>query len=184
MKKQAILIPTADEAAKLTDRLVEIDREIKKLTAEKKGIEERLDAYALRQEQEPLKDESREGRRVTLAGPRFRLPVIFTSDILIKSFKQDSPKHRELLTILEEAVEFENRLPASKYLTLFFDVPCTWETRYDDGQKFRAAVAELLPKHVAPKFVAACTQVDKHGVKKSNRAFDYKAVEEAGKEAQ
>lgn len=162
----------------LTDRLVEIDRQIKTLAEEKKEIEARLDAYALKQPQESLKDTAREGRKVTLSGTRFRLPVIFTSDLLLKSFKEGSQKHKELVFILEDNGEPRDRLG------LFFSPPSTWETRFKDGLEFRAKVAEHLPKEVASRFISACTQVDKHGVKKSTRAFDYQAAAEAGKEAE
>ena len=182
-KPKSIILPTEAEVPGLTDRLVEIDREIKKLTLEKKDIEARLDAYALKQPQEPLKDETREGRQVRLPGRRYTLPIIYTSDLMIGSFREGSEKHHELLAILSEVSEAGGP-HAGRLIKLFFDEPSKWESRYEDGKKFRAKAAELLPKDVAPKFIAACTQTDKHGVKKSNTAFDYKAATPVdGKEA-
>lgn len=186
-EKQEITVPTAEEVGPLTDRLVEIEREIKKLTAEKKGIEARLEAYALKQTEEhkPLKDESREGRKVTLSGARFRLPVVFSSDLLIGSFQEGSPKHKELLGIIAADValdakaapgqELEQFSPDS-ILRKFFSPPTKWESRFEDGVKFRAAVSYWLKPAHAAKFVAACRQVDKFDIPKSKTTFDFKAA--------
>lgn len=185
MKTNAIILPTEAEVPALTDRLVEINAEIAKLSEERKSIQARLDAYALTQHTEPLKDEAREGRRVMLRGYRHRLPVIFTSDLLIGSFKEGSPKHKELRALL---AGHPARMPAGgdaeadEQLKLFFDPPTKWEARFEDGKKFRAAVAEWLPREVAAKFIAACTAVDKHGVKKSKTVFDFTHADQAGKE--
>lgn len=180
-EKQEITVPTAEEVGPLTDRLVEIEREIKKLTAEKKGIEARLEAYALAQteEHESLKDGSREGRKVTLSGQRFRLPVVFSSDLLIKSFPDDGAKHKELLEVLGQV---EGMAPQHA-LKLLFSPPCKWETRYDDGTKFRRAALEFFGPDLAPKIVAACRQTDRHGIAKSNTSFDFKAAAEVTAES-
>ena len=174
-KPSTIIIPTEAEIPALTDRLVEIKQQIETLSAEKKEIEARLEAAALLQQHEPLKDDKREGRKVTLNGSRYRLPVVFSSDLLIGSFKNDSPKHKELLRVLTEALLSEPE--AKAMLKLFFEPPNTWETKFKDGQDFRAAAAEWLPDSAAPKFLAACVQKDKHGVRKSTTSFDYKAME-------
>jgi hypothetical protein len=129
------------------------------VSAEKDGIEARLELYALNQRGEPLADAKREGRKVTLHGKRYSLPVIFTSDLLIKSFKEGSPKHKELLAILSapSVSSVTSEEMAEQQLRLFFDPPNTWTVKQEDGQKFRAAAAEMLPEDIAPKFIAACT---------------------------
>ena len=61
-------------------------------------------------------------------------------------------------------------------LKKFFAPPSKWENLFDNGLKFRAAVAERLAPRIASKFIAACTQVDKFGVKKNTVSIDYKAA--------
>lgn len=172
MKKTSEIIPpTAEEVPLLTDRLVEIDIELGKLTDEKKLIQARLEVWALAQTHEPLKDEKREGRRVSLAGVRHRATVMFSSDLIIGSFRQDSPKHKELLRVLGPLTH-ETNVSAPTLLEKFFSPPDTFENRFKDGQKFRAAAAEWLPAEVARKFIAACRAVDKFGIAKSKTAFE------------
>ncbi len=178
-KTPEIKCPTEAEVPALTDRLAQIEKEIKTLKVEKEGIEARLELYALEQKGDHLGDPRREGRRVTLRGHRHTIPVVFTSDLLIKSFKEGSPKHKELLAILTvPPVNGVTAVPAEDQLKYFFDPPNTWTVKQEDGQKFRASVAEMLPEDIAPKFITACTARDKHGIAKSNTAFDFKAMKE------
>lgn len=173
--KTDIKLPTEAEIPALTDRVAEINAEIQKLSAEKKQIEARLEAYALvhSEQHEPLKDEKREGRRMVLAGARHKLPIVFSSDLIIGSFRDGSEKHKELIALLcEEMSESE----APKALKKFFSPPDKWENLFDNGVKFRAACGERLPKSIAAKFISACTQTTKDGVKKSNVSFDYKTT--------
>lgn len=188
-KSDKIIIPTAAEVPALTDRLVHIETEIVALEKEAKTIRSQLEAYALEQKGEPLADANREGRKVTLSGRKMSLPVLFTSDLLIGSFVDQGPKHRELtgilsagLTHIPDAVEREDK--ATEQLELFFKSPIKWEALYDDGQKFRKAAAEHLSEDVAAIFISACSQRDKYGVKKSKTVFDLKSAKavEAGKE--
>jgi hypothetical protein len=175
MKKTTEIIPpTAEEVPVLTDRLVEIDIQLGKLTDEKKLIQARLEIWSLAQHHEPLKDEKREGRKVSLAGTRHKATVTFSSDLIIGSFKQDSPKHKELLRVLGP-VTHESNVSATKLLEKFFSPPDTFENRFKDGQKFRAAAAEWLNEEVAPKFVAACRAVDRFGIAKSKTTFEVEA---------
>jgi hypothetical protein len=170
--KPTIVIPTEAESPALTDRVAEINAELQKLAAEKKGIEARLEAYALSRPDlhEPLKDEKREGRRVILRSSRHTLPIVFSSDLIIGSFRDNSPKHKELIDLLcEEMSESE----APKALKKFFSPPDKWENLFDNGIRFRAAVSERLPKSIAAKFVTLCTQVSKGGIKKNTTSFDY-----------
>lgn len=171
--KPEITIPTEAEIPALTDRVAEINAEIGKLTAEKKGIEARLEVYALAHPDlhEPLKDEKREGRRMLLSGTRHKLPIVFTSDHIIGSFRDGGEKHKELLALLcDEFSEAE----APRVLKKFFEPPSKWENLFDNGVKFRAACGERLPKSIAARFVTLCTQISRDGVKKNATTFDYK----------
>lgn len=177
--KKTVQIPSAAEVPALTDRVAEINQEISKLSAEKKSIEAQLEAYALAHAEmhEPLKDAKREGRRLVLPGLRHALPIVFSSDLIIASFTDGGPKHKELLGILC-GDDNEDEATAEITLRRFFDPPEKWENRYDNGVKFRAAVAEQLGSKKGARFISACTQVDKHGVKKSTTSFDYAHKEE------
>ncbi len=177
--KTTIIAPTEAEVPALTDRLAEIEREMKMLKTEKDGIEARLELYALAQKGEPLADAGREGRRVTLTGSRFSFPVLFTSDLLIKSFKSESPKHQQLRQILlgKPAETFKEEADADLQMELFFSRPNTWEVKLDDGQAFRKHCAEMLTEDKAAAFISECTQRDKYGVKKSNTVFDLKQTQ-------
>ena len=177
--KPEVITPSAGEVAALTDRVAEINAEITKLAEEKKGIEARLEAFALAhtERHEPLKDEKREGRRMLFAGARHTVPIVFSSDLIIGSFPANGKKHKELLGILC-GEQNESEATAETTLKLFFDPPAKWENRYDNGVKFRASVGEHLGSKLAAKFIAACTQVDKHGVKKNNTSFDYAHAKE------
>jgi hypothetical protein len=171
MKKvdpKTISAPKPEEVPALVDRAKELRAQIADLSHELKVIEVKLAKHAQSLPHERLQDDSREGRRVALAGNVWRVPVIFTSDELIKSFQADSPKHKELLRILGD----EDIAAAKTLLERFFSPPSKWETKFDDGQKFRAAAAEWLSPEVAPKFIAACRQTDKNGLPKSKTVIN------------
>ncbi len=172
--KPEVVIPTAAEIPALTDRVHELNAQIATLAAERDGIEARLKAYALKHpdQHESLKDEKREGRKLGFTGARHSLNVVIASDLIIGTFPDGGPKHKELLDVLCE-VHSESEAP--KVLQKFFTPPSKWENLYDNGLKFRAAAAEHLAPRIASKFIAACTQVDKFGVKKNTVSIDYKA---------
>lgn len=146
--------PSADIES-LVDELKDVCAQIVALTKRKKEIEAALKKAAETMPHERLADDSREGRRVMLPGRSWRIPVIFTSDALIKSFQEGSAKHKELALI------------AGDKLNLFFKPPCKWETRFEDGQKFRAAASEQLGD-LAPAFIVACRATDSAGIPKSS----------------
>lgn len=178
--KTEVILPTDAEIPALTDRVAELNAQIALLATERDSIEARLKAYALKHSErhEPLKDEKREGRRCGLSGTHHALNVVIASDLIIGTFPDGGPKHKELLSVLcEEHDESE----APKILKKFFTPPCKWENLFDNGLKFRAAVAERLAPKIAPKFIAACTQVDKFGVKKNTVSIDYKTAKADGK---
>lgn len=175
--KPDIIIPTDAEIPALTDRVNELNVQIASLAAERDGINDRLKAYALHHpdKQEPLKDEKREGRKMGFTGTRGSVDVVIASDLIIGSFPDNGAKHKQLLGILC-GENNENEATAEATLKLFFDPPAKWENRYDNGVKFRAAVGEHLGSKLAVKFIAACTQVDKFGVKKNTVSIDCKAA--------
>lgn len=173
--KNEIIIPTDAEIPALTDRVNELNVQIASLAAERDGIEARLKAYALKHpdQQEPLKDEKREGRKLHFTGARHSLNVVIASDLIIGTFPNGGPKHKELLNVL---CEVHSETEAPEVLKKFFTPPSKWENLYDNGLKFRAAAAEHLAPRIASKFIAACTQTDKFGVKKNTVSIDYKAA--------
>ena len=162
-----IATPAEHEVPGLIDRAKVIKQELSALTEELKLIEAKLSKFAQTQEHEDLKDKEREGKQVVLRSSRWALPVRFTSDELIGSFQEGSLKHRELLNILDDEPGIEDEDVREALLMRFFNKPSKWERKFDDGQKFRAAVGEWLSKEIGPKFIAACRQVDKHGIPKS-----------------
>jgi len=163
-----IATPAEHEVPGLIDRAKVIKQELAALTEELKLVEAKLAKYAQTQEHEDLKDKEREGKQVVLRSARWALPVRFTSDELIGSFADKSPKHWELMDILAKEPGCElHHAPREELLKRFFNPPSKWERKFEDGQKFRAAVGEWLSKEGAPKFIAACRQVDKHGIPKS-----------------
>jgi hypothetical protein len=177
--KMTVEPPKAEEVAGLTDRLIEIEAEVKRLNEEKKDIEARLEAYALSlpEKHERLKDETREGRRVMLGGGRRRLPVVFSSDLLIASFQDGSPKHKELLAIIAKDPDLD-AAAVETLLLKFFSKPSKWDRVTEDGQEFRRLAAYWLKAETAALFLEACRQVDKFGIPKSKTTFDYKAAED------
>ena len=161
----AITAATEAEIPDLVDRLKEINGQIEDLVREKKEIEIRLSKAAQAMPHEPLKDTQREGRRVSLSGRKWRIPVVFTSDSLIKSFQHNSAKHNELAAI------------AGEHLGHFFKAPSKWETRFEDGQRFRKEASERLGDK-APAFIVACRAVDKEGIAKSSTVIGINEAEE------
>jgi len=134
------------------DRGLEIRAELERLLLELKEIEKRLQVKGLSAEQIPLEDKEREGRQWIAEGTRSAVPVIFTADIIVGSFAQDSAMHMELRGIFGE-----------KLKELFKPI---WKNRFDDGKAFRARVRELYPEK-APLYITACLARDKQGIPKS-----------------
>jgi hypothetical protein len=139
----------------LVDRGLELRRQIKGLKKELDAIEDQLSNAALWKDHEPLADPERDGRRYFARGSVLAVPVIFTADRIIGSFKADSPTHQNL-----------GRLAPAK-LSRFFKLQHVFENRFDDGLKFRReAAAELAG--AAPEFIDACLARDKHGIPRSD----------------
>ena len=138
------------------DRGLEIRADIEKLKLELKSIESKLEKFGLNGQHEELKDADREGRRWLARGTSQIVPVIFTADKIVGSFKANTPTHNRIQKASDDKLSF-------------FYTPCTtYESLFDDGKKFRAHADELLGKEAAPKFITACLSVDKHGIPKSD----------------
>lgn len=139
----------------LVDRGIEVRRQIKVLEKELEEIEAKLESQGLNAPHEDLKDAEREGRRWLAHGSELIVPVVFTADKLMKSFKLNSATHQSVKTA------------AGDLLKEFYSLSQTYETKFDDGKKFRKAAGELMGPR-APAFVTACLARDKHGVPKSD----------------
>lgn len=162
----------AARITELVDRGLAIIAERDRLATELKGIEAQLKKAGLEGEHRELKDAAREGRRFEARGTSAIVPVIFTADLLVKSFAADSATHR-----LIEA-------KAGGKLADFYQLMPTWQTRFDDGKVFREQADVLLAKD-APAFITACLQRGKGGIPKSQVKVEWKAgLADAGAAAQ
>ena len=94
------------------------------------------------------------------------VPVIFTADLLIKSFAEDSSIHLKV----KEA--------ARGHLDVFFNRTVKFETIIDSGKKFRKKAHEILGVD-GPAFVTACLQRGKGGIPKSQTRVDWDRASEA-----
>lgn len=149
------------------DRGLQIVGQLEMLQRELKAIEQRLESAGLEGEQVELVDAEREGRQFLARGSAEIVPVIFTADLLIKSFADRSATYDRI------AISTPQNRGA---LTRFFQPVSTWRTLFDSGKEFRAKAAEILGKD-APALVSACLQRDKHGIPKSQTKIDWSRAE-------
>lgn len=155
---------TSKQIAADIGRGKEIKAEIVKLVAELKDINARLQAAGESAEHVPLTDADREGKQAILRGTRFSLPIIFESDLLIASFKPDSPKHIEIKAILGDK------------LSQFFRDTRVFERIQEDGKAFRKFARENLDADTFAKLVKAATDRKKDGIAKSRVVVDWDAA--------
>jgi hypothetical protein len=137
----------------------EIVDEIKRLEAELRAIESRLEQAGLAGDQVPLQDKDREGKQFLARGHRLIVPVRFESDLIAGSFDPDSVMHKAVLSALGE--EHAAKLP------LFFKDKRTFTRVPKDGQAFRRLARKQLDPDTMAKLVSAVTQKDKAGIPKS-----------------
>lgn len=156
---------TGRAIADLVDRGLEIRKQLKALEAELKQIEEKLKKAGREGEQVELKDGDREGRRFLARGSRAIVPVLFTSDKLVQSFKTGSP--------LEEKI----RKAAGGFFLDFYKPVNGFETNFDDGKKFRSHARAVLDQG-APAFITACLAKDRYGIPKSDEKLAWDDAEE------
>ncbi|MCA1659939.1 MAG: hypothetical protein LC642_05295 [Verrucomicrobiaceae bacterium] len=149
------------------DRGLQIVGELKMLQDELDRIEARLEAAGLAGEQIELNDPEREGRQFLARGSAAIVPVVFTADLLVKSFQVGSTTYHKIIAAL----------PPNHYVREFFGSVRTFESLYSSGKVFRAKAAELLGDD-APRFITACVRRDKEGVAKSAVKIDWQRAEE------
>lgn len=141
------------------DRGLEIVGKIGELQDELKGIEARLQAAGLqagtRGEHQPLKDAERDGKCWLARGSTATVPLIFTADKIIGSFAANGARH--------EAI----RAAANGRMLEFFKPVNKFESKFDDGKRFRLAANEILGPQ-APAFITACVARDSAGIPKSD----------------
>ena len=133
------------------DRGLEIVAQVEKLNAELKAINDRLEKAGLSGPQIPLQDEDREGKKYLAKGTERIVPVILTADLIAGSFTDGSPMHTAAYGA------------AGPDMAKLYKRQVKWESRIDDGKKFRATAAEVLTDR-APKFITAVTRRDKAGI--------------------
>lgn len=150
---------TPAEIRKDVDRGAEIVAEMAALKREKESIEARLkqDALDRPDEHEPLADAEREGRQFLARGSKSVVPIVFTADLLVKSFATGSKLHSRIYTA---AGRDDIRLHS------FYAPANKFEAVIKDGLAFRRKAPEIFGE-LAPGFIAACRALDKHGVPKS-----------------
>jgi hypothetical protein len=151
------------------DRGLKIRAQINTLTKELEAIEAHLERAALNGEQIPLEDEDLEGRQFLARGTEKVIPVVLTSDLLIKSFADGSPVHKAI-----------NLYCSVANLPKFFKPMKTWKTVIDSAKRFRAHAAEILGPGMAGNFIDACKARDKHGVPKSHTKIHWDRARDKG----
>ena len=137
------------------DRGIEIVVQMEALKNELKEIEARLEKAGLHGQQVDLEDAEREGKQFLAAGSEKIVPVVFTADLIRKSFLAQSAVHRQVALAID-----------AKRLPEFYVPKTTFEAVFEEGKQFRRRAAEVLGD-AAPAFVTACLARDKQGIPKS-----------------
>jgi hypothetical protein len=137
------------------DRGLQICGQIEMLEEELDQIETRLVTAGLDGDQVELTDPEREGRQYLARGTESIVPVVFTADLLIKSFAYGSIPHGKIEAAL-----------GAHPIGNFFRRISGFATQFESGKKFRAQAAELLGQ-TAPQFISACLSRDKEGTPRS-----------------
>jgi hypothetical protein len=153
----------------LVDRGLVLRAEISERQKELKDIEAGLKEVGLASsaEHEELVDAEREGRRWFAAGTEKIVPVIFTADKIIGSFKSDGPTHEMIRAALGKQ---------RAKLQEFYKAETTWGNLFKDGKQFRTAAREILGTS-APGFITACVTRDKFGMTRSDIRIEWDAAE-------
>lgn len=159
---------TADKIKTLVDRGLEIVAQLATLEKEKKAIDEALATAGLdaRADHVELEDAEREGRRWLARGTQSVVPVIFTADLLVKSFAPKSDVHTRIA------------LAGGDHLGHFYAEVPKFETQFDSGKIFRREADAMLGT-AAPAFITACLQRGKGGMPKSAVKIEWGSAEAA-----
>lgn len=153
---------TARQIAADVERGLEIVAEQAALKAELAKIEDRLETAGLEGDQIPLQDEEREGRQFIARSGAHEVPIVFTADLLVKSFPQGSKQHDAIL---------DTHIPPGAFKQFYLPVT-NYKSVIDSGKNFRSVAAELLGK-AAPLFISACLQRGKGGIPKSQTRIEW-----------
>jgi len=141
------------------DEIIELDDQISRLQQRRKALAAELEAVALAcDDHQPLNEQDREGRQVILAGLRYRLPVIFESDLVVASFPEGGPVHAAVQAAAGDSTGLLSRL---------FRPTNTLERVAKDGQVYRRQLRELFEPATAAAILQATLQRDKTGIPKS-----------------
>jgi hypothetical protein len=154
----------------LVDLGLELRAKIEMLQADLDIVERAIISYAAEGEMIDLVDEDREGRQFLAKGGEAVVPVVFTADKLVASFKDRS----ELHNMLEGWV-------GSTVLCKFYRRITSWEMIPKGGKPFRKLAGELLGNADGPALVTACLARDKHGIPKSDIKVEWKRAEKINK---
>lgn len=154
---------TTAQIANAVDRGLQIRREIDVLKDELTTIETALKNAGRGKSSGPLADPDSEGYRFDAKGIGLIVPVIYTSDLLMKSFAADSKQHEAIKASLGQAPD---------RLLRFFSPKHIFETAVDDASGFRRRAREVLGAE-APAFLSACTQRKANGVPKNQERVDW-----------
>lgn len=149
------------------DRGLAIVQQMATLQKELDDIETRLERAGLEGDQIELVDPEREGRQYLAHGSEAIVPIVFTADLLVKSFADRSVTYDRIV----------GALPKDARIRSFFHPISTWKTVHENGKKFRAIAAEALGA-AAPAFITACLQRDKHGLPKSQVRVEWNRAAE------
>lgn len=148
------------------DRGLAIKEQIAALALELAEIEDRLVKAGLEGDQVELEDPEREGRQWLARGTSRIVPVVFTADLLVKSFANGSVVHGKIQAALGE-----------RPIGSFFRRVSGFATQFESGKQFRAHAAELLGDE-APKFISVCLSRDKEGTPKSQIRVEWQRAED------
>ena len=150
----------------LVDRGIELRAEIAAREEELDDIETCLRDCAQAGPKVDLADAEREGKQFLAAGSNVIVPVVFTADKLVESFKDRSEMHGKIAAALPCPVPLDN----------FYKPIATWEMVPKSGKQFRRLADELLGKF-APALITACLARDKHGIPRSDIKIEWKRAE-------
>lgn len=142
------------------DRGLEIRAEMQRLEDELEQIEQRLKKAGLAGDQVDLEDDELEGKQWIAQGSNAAVPVIFTSDLLLKTFGHETLIHARIAAV------------AGEKLSEFFKPVTTWKTLCDSPKLFRRNAAAVLGER-APEFVSSCVVRDKFGVPRNQIKIDW-----------
>jgi len=148
----------------LVDRGLQLRAEIATREAELEAVEAAMLCLARDGEKVDLADEEREGKQFLAQGTKQVVPIIFTADKIIGSFKPETETHRKISA-------------ANILWRAFYRQTFTYELIDKTGKHFRRHAEEALGV-AAAAFVTACVARDKHGIPKSDIKIEWERAKE------